>query len=163
MNRERLQRASPNRRSLLKRIGLGAMGLTTVATTQPASAEPMERLDGRARSLSLNLAIGNKKMFGGWEEFDSYHDIENKTLSGFDVQMTIGGGGGLTLLCQTAVLQGNLLEGQSSSGVEAADNPHKAYHGHMSGELDGSYTLFGTVTNVRSGNSTTATVDFTVR
>lgn len=163
MTRDGSQRAPTNRRSLLKGVGLGVAGFTTVAVTQPASAKQMDRSADRARNLSLDIAIGNKKMFGGWEEFDDYHDLENKTLSGFDVQMMIWGGDGSTLLCQTAILQGSSLEAQEGSGVEYADDPHEDFHGHMSGSLDGTYTLFGTVTDVQSGEATTATTDFTVR
>ena len=154
-----------NRRTVLKRMGVGAVGLSAVASARAASATESGRSADRALRPSLELAIGNES-WGSFEEAKDYHNIDNSKFSGFDVQLTVYGASGSTLICHTGVLQGSDHVKDAHTIVEGADDPHVDYHSYTTGllgSMEGRYTLFGVVADGVHGSATTAAVDFTVR
>lgn len=94
-----------NRRALLRKLGIGAVGLSSIGVAESAGAMAKGQSAVRVIRPSLELAIGNES-WGDFDEADDYHDIENSTFSGFDVQMTISGASNSTLLCGTGILKG---------------------------------------------------------
>jgi hypothetical protein len=154
-----------NRRTLLRQLGAGAAGLSTIAVAESAEATGKEQSANRALRPSLELAIGDES-WGNFEEADDYHDIDNSTFSGFDVQLTISGASNSTLLCGTGILKGSSHVKSVQTAVENADSVHTDYHRYTTGligKMDGRYTLFGVAADAVGGSVATDAVDFTVR
>ena len=165
MSGETENRTTENRRTLLRNLGMGAIGLSSIVVAESDGAMAKEQSADRAIRPSLELALGNES-WGDFDEADDYHDIENSTFSGFDVQITISGASNSTLLCGTGILKGRDHVKGIQTAVENADSIHTDYHHYTTGligKMEGRYTLFGVAADAMGGSVATDAVNFTVR